>query len=255
VRSSLHPSILALAVFGTFGLSARPGSFELRAQAASTSFTTADSSDGLYISPELGITPTRSIDSALGEPFRHAYKVTVGKPPELVSKTLHNCLDYLPVEESIYSAGSALDEHSLRAQGARCDAYDLLRLAKASANPSFSDFSFAHLSVKALPPGLALIISDDERMKASAIAARDGSILELERAATLRATGPNTAELTTKDWTATLTVYAHGDFLSDGNEELLLRRDAYAIHGSYRSISVFLLARGKSGIRIVRQRP
>lgn len=247
--------MLALTVSGGLGLSTWIGYSLLWAQSTLRSSAAADSSGGLYISPELGIDANRSVDAALAEPFRHTYEVSVGKPPELFTKTVRNCLDYLPIEAAIYSAGSALREQSLRAQGARCDAYGLLRVAKVAARSSFHDFSFARLPVKALPPGLAVVISRDEESKANEISVQDGSILDLVRDVTLRATSPNTAELATRDWSATLTVYAYGDFLNDGNEEMLLRRDAYAVHGSYRSISVFLLTREKSGLRIVQQRP
>jgi len=211
----------------------------------------------MVLSPELNLAPGKSIEATLAEPFDSVYEVALSAPQKGTRKTLHNCLDYLPVENSIYSAGSALDYQSLRSDGARCDALDLLRTAKSAANQSFRDFSLEHLSVNDLPPGLALVIADEEQAKVDAITKRNGSILDVDKTIRLHPKGTDKAQLFTKDWTATLTVYAHADFFGDGKEQLLLRRDSAVIGGTYTSTVVFLLSRSSPTARlnIERQRP
>jgi len=219
--------------------------------------TKASSPATVSLSPELGLASGKSIKAALAEPFDTPYRAMVRAPDFPRPKIIRNCLDYLPVEISVYSAGSALDFQSLRSDGARCDALDLLRTAKPAVSRTFRNFSLEHLSVNDLPPGLALVIADEEQARVDAITKRNGSILDVDKTIRLHPKGADKAQLSTKDWTATLTVYVRADFLGDGKEQLLLRRDAAVIGGTYTSTVVFLLSRSSPTARlnIERQRP
>src|SRR5882757_9922378 len=170
--------------------------------------TKASSPATVSLSPELGLPFGKSIEAALAKPFDTPYRTMVRAPDYPMPKIIRNCLDYLPVEISVYSAGSALDFQSLRSDGARCDALDLLRSARPAANQSFRDFAFEHLSTNDLPPGLALVIANEEQTKVDAITKRNGSILDVDKTIRFHPKGADKAQLSTKDWTATLTVYA-----------------------------------------------
>jgi hypothetical protein len=65
--------------------------------------------------------------------------------------------------------------------------------------------------------------------------------------------GPS-AELVAPDWTGQLTLFAHGDFLGEGNDQLLVRWVASVKGGTYQATRVFLLARNKSSLVVVRSR-
>ncbi len=212
---------------------------------------------GVWTSPALGLRPGQSLAGALESPFETPFEVTLSAPIKGTAATLRSCRDYLPVERMIYSAGPAAIANVLRAEGSRCDALDLLRSARPAKRLAFANFSFQRASVKELPPGLALLPSDEQQRVARDLAERGGSLFDLEKKVVLRAKSRNQAELSTGDWTATLTVWGRGDFLGDGREELLLWRNAAALGGTLRSSRVFLLVRpqGDGPLRVVRERP
>jgi hypothetical protein len=211
----------------------------------------------LVIFPELGLGAGESIEVALAEPLGDTFEVTLDASHQSARKTLQSCRDYLSVARFIYSAGPAVDSNVLYFEGARCDALNLLRSARPALHPVFQNFSFKHLAVKNLPPGMALIIANEEQRDADWITRKGGSILNLDSSVRLHATGPDKAELVTQDWTADLTVLARADFFGNGSEQLLLRRDAAATGGTYRSTRIFLLSRrSPSGpLRIEMTRP
>ncbi|WP_263383364.1 hypothetical protein [Granulicella arctica] len=206
----------------------------------------ADPNPDLWQSPDLGLGSGKTIGAALLEPFEDTYEVTVREPGKLSPATLHNCKEYLRVEDAIYDAGPAPASNSLNYVAARCNALHLLQSARPAVHPTFRDFDFRHLAVRNLPPGLALIIADEEQKNADRITRHGGSILDLEKDVSVRATRRDEADLATPEWTATLTVLARADFLNDGREELLIRRNAAAIGGTYRSTRIFLLSRKSS---------
>ncbi len=211
---------------------------------------------GIYIAPELKISSTHTIDDALREPFPNPYVVTVGKAPNTANKTLSNCLDYLAMKGNHYSAESSLNLANVHYLGAKCDALDWIRGAKPAARPAFQNFSWRQIMVRQLPPELALNISREEEAKAKAVSAHGGSIAEMEPGVKLRIKSVDEAELVAAgDWTAALTVEAHGDFLGDGNEELLVVWLGHATGGTYTASYTFLLGRAKNGLVVVQQRP
>ena len=211
---------------------------------------------GIYVAPGLKITPTHTIDDALREPFPSSYEVTVGKAPNAANKTLTNCLDYLSMKGSHYSAVSSLNLANVHSLGATCDALDWIRGARPAAHPAFQNFSWRQITVRQLPPELALNISREEEAKARTVSAHGGSILEMEPGVKLRIKSADEAELVAPgDWTAALTMEAHGDFLGDGNEELLVVWLGHATGATYTASYTFLLGRGKNGLAVVRQRP
>ena len=210
----------------------------------------------IWLSPDLGLSGNKSINAALSEPLEDNYTITLGTAPHQTTAILHNCKDYLHVEKSSYDAGPAVVSNVLHYEGARCDALDLLRSARPALHPAFYDFSFKHILSKDLPASLALLVNEEQQQLAERIDRRGGSIVDLEKVA-LHPRGPYEAELVATDWTATLTVLARADFLGDGNEELLIRRNVAAIGGTLRSTTVFLLARSlpAARLRIVTTRP
>ncbi len=217
--------------------------------------TVQASSSSVWVSSNL-IQAGKAIASALNEPFDAPYPVTLSTPPG-ATKTLTTCSDYLPVEHSIYSAGSALDFQSLRAAGARCDALNLLRSAKLTQVPSSPAFSFVNIRTKSLPPQLALNISNEQIARADAIAGHQGSILDLDPSVMLSKQAQDTATLNTKNWSESLTLLAQGDILANGQNDLIVRRDATVTHGTYTSATIFLLSWVPSSQRLtlVRELP
>lgn len=233
------------------------GTVLLPAVHAQTQATQARSS--IWISPRLGLAPGASIADALAAPFDAPYTVTTvrlgttvtpGESDQRTSRILRNCNDYLPVESSIVSAGSAIDLRSLHYRGTQCDALALLRIAKPAHLHSLANFSWRHLSLRDLPPQLALALSPDQSARNRSVAAHNGSIRTVDPSVKLHPLNATQTELNAKDWTATLTLYGRADFTGSGEDALLVRRDASVKHGTYTTSSLFLLTRNRATGRL-----
>jgi hypothetical protein len=243
--------MLALPLLACMG--GRPAGDGQSSQASSSA--AGSSTVGLHITQALQLGPGETIGQAMRTPFQEPIELQLDAPGH-PQKTVTNCVEYLPIENSIYSAGSAMKFAELRSFGARCDGLDLLTKARPATQADFGDDPLAKLTVRDLPPGLTMIVSDEQKARATAAVGRGESILSVEPTAAYKPQGDK-AELTAKNWTAAITLYARADFLHDGHEELLIERDASARQGSYESDRVYLLARpGGHGVaRIVAERP
>ena len=208
----------------------------------------------VYLSPDLKITSTHTVEEALRDPFPSPFQITVGEGRG-APRTLNHCADYLAIRDTRYSASGSLEDKRLRYLGATCDALSWIKGARPAAHPAFGNFSWRQITLRQLPPELALNLSPDAEEQARKVSARGGSILELEPDLRLRVKNANEAQLVSEDEKITLTVDAHGDFLGDGNEQLLVRWQSSVTGGSYTSVYVFLLARRNNRLVVVGQRP
>ena len=211
-------------------------------------------SRALNTTPELGLDASGTIEAALEKPLPDVYEVILGRGADATRHTVKNCTDYLTLGSGRRSTGSALNDASLRYLGATCVALDWLKMARPSTKPAFQNFSLQQITVRELPPELALAISFDSIADARSASKRGASILAIEPSVRLRPKSADEAELVASDWTAHLTVYGHADFFGDGSDELLVRWQGAATGGTYKATQVFLLARNKGRLAVVRSR-
>lgn len=209
-----------------------------------------------WVSPELQ-RKNETIDADLHKPFEEDFVVGVGRSEDNIRRTLHTCSDYLSIRTDITDMGPSVMANVLRVQGTHCDALDLLSHAHVAPRRCFTNFTFAHLTVRNLPAALSLMVSkDDER--AIQEASREGlPLTAVAGNVILRPVSRYEATLGVPSrWSSRLTVLASADFLGDGREELMVRSKSSVTGGTYQTAHLYLLgcASRSKVLPVIRQR-
>jgi hypothetical protein len=135
-----------------------------------------------------------------------------------------------------------------------CLAIQAIQLAKPAHVSFLRTFRLGPDALGLLPPDLAPVISSTDRENARRASAKGLFWKQFHPAATATPEGNALAVL--EDDTRTLVkIYGRGDFNKDGIDDLLVRVDTAALHGTYRTSRLLLLTRirAKGPIKTIRE--
>lgn len=208
----------------------------------------------MVVTPALRMANGLNVAQALVAPFDETF--TVHDPSgSSAGMTVRNCRDHLALGRRRLNTDSAMNDQTLLVIGTRCVALDWIATVRSDVHKPQPHFSLRGLKVQQLPPQLDLIISRDSQEEARDASRRGESILSMEPDITLRVEAPDKARLSTPDWVADLTLYAYGDFLGDGSQQIVLQTNAGVVGGTYRASYLYLLSRKPRGWVVARSYP
>jgi hypothetical protein len=156
-----------------------------------------------------------------------------------------NCVDLIAYRKSGFTPNS--DRDAGIAQSLIVDCLAVKALYRATV-PRKSFLRAFHLDLQAfelLPPNLAPIISDEDRQKVQSAAAKGISWKQFDSSASASVQGESLAVLS-DDTRTTVKIYGRGDFNADGIDDLMVRVDTAAMHGTYRTSRLLLLTKTRS---------
>jgi hypothetical protein len=163
------------------------------------------------------------------------------------SQTLQarNCLDLLAYRRSGFTPVSDRDAGIAQSLIVDCLAVKALSRATAPRESFLRTFRLDPQALTFLPVNLVPIISGEDRQKVQNAAAKGMSWKQFDPAATASGQGESFAVLS-EDTQTTVRIYGRGDFNGDGIDDLLVRVDTAATHGTYRTSRLLLLTRSRS---------
>jgi len=165
-----------------------------------------------------------------------------------------NCAALLRDEKAGFAPLSDRDRAVTQSLLADCYAVEALSRAKKARISFLRTLRLAPESLEVLPPTLAPIISDEDRKNAAGAASKGLSWKQFDPSAT--ASGQGDAITVLSDDTQTIVkIYGRGDFNGDGIDDLLVRVDTAALHGTYRASRLLLLTKTRGGraIQMIRE--
>ena len=165
-----------------------------------------------------------------------------------------NCAALLRYQRAGFAPLSDRDRAVTQSLLVDCFAVEALSRAKKARVSFLRTLRLTPESLEVLPPTVAPIISDEDRQNAVDAASKGLSWKQFDPSAT--ASGKGDAITVLSDDTQTIVkICGRGDFNGDGIDDLLLRVDTAALHGTYRVSRLLLLTKTRSGgpIRMIRE--
>ena len=165
-----------------------------------------------------------------------------------------NCIDLLGYRGSGFTPISERDTATAQSLAVDCLAVRALSTATAPRESFLRSFRLDPQALGLLPPNLAPIISDEDRQTVQNASAKGMSWKQFDPSAIASGQGDSFAVLS-EDIRTSVRIYGRGDFNADGIDDLLLRVDAAALHGTYRTSRLLLLTRTRRDgvLRMVRE--
>ena len=188
----------------------------------------------------VGLDSPASIPKAIEQPWQ----APVAAAKDGASASITNCASSLDLQAKGYTAIAERDGQALQSLTVRCLALRAIQQAKPASQSALAKFELTPAVVNLLPPGLSLIVSNDDQRRVQAAVEKGQTWKDLEP--TLRASSPSPGviELNTDSTASTLRVLAGGaDFDGDGWEDLLIEVSHALKGGSYRSVRLALVTR------------
>jgi hypothetical protein len=156
-----------------------------------------------------------------------------------------NCIDLLRYRGSGFAPVSDREAGITQSLVVDCLAVKALYHARAPRVSFLRTFRLDAQALGILPPDLAPIISDEDRQKVHKAASKGMSWKQFDPSATASVQGESFAVLS-EDTRTTVKIYGRGDFNADGIDDLLVRVDTAAVHGTYRTSRLLLLTRTRN---------
>jgi hypothetical protein len=165
-----------------------------------------------------------------------------------------NCADLIAYRKSGFTPVSDRDAGIAQSLIVDCLAVKALYRATVPRESFLRAFHLDRSALDLLPPNLAPVISDEDRQKAQSAAAKGMSWKQFDSSATASVLGESLAVLS-DDTRTTVKIYGRGDFNADGFDDLLVRVDTAAMHGTYRTSRLLLLTKTRSDgiLRMIRE--
>ena len=135
------------------------------------------------------------------------------------------------------------------AQGVECHALKGLAGARPARLSYLYDFHLTEETPGMLPPGLSLVLSDEEERKVAAADAKGLSWRDYEPL-TASPQGATALRVEGDGWGMRLSLYAWADFDGDGVEDILVKSQGWLSEGSYQTTRLFALTRTARGERL-----
>ncbi|MDB4991302.1 MAG: hypothetical protein JWN04_6480 [Myxococcaceae bacterium] len=203
---------------------------------------------------------TKRFASFAVDPFAgDRYRVRVAPDREWQEVSSCDALLALPLTNELdteLEPSTELDIQSFWSTAVDCLALRLVQAARPAQRSRMAPLLAAKDPSHLLPPGLSMVDFADERRSARDAAAQCHSLKDFDKSLTTRKTSPGRFTIRTASWSGELTFYAAGDLDSDGDEDVLVRRNGGAEGGgSYAGSALFLLSQTAqdSCMRIVRE--
>jgi hypothetical protein len=200
--------------------------------------------------PELALTDLARISQRLDKPFDSP--LTLKRSGQTVKCA--NCASLLQRRRTGYATVPESDAQAVQSLAVDCLAIEAVGRARPARTSFLRALRFGPETLSLLPPGLAPSISNEDRDKAQSATAKGLSWKQFDPAATASPDGSGLV-VVSDDIRTLIKIYGRGDFTGDGIDDLLLRVDTAALHGSYRSSRLFLLTRSSPSatLRIARE--
>src|SRR5580698_6717478 len=200
--------------------------------------------------PELALADQSQTTRRLQAPFDSP--VTLRHAEQSVQSA--NCASLLRYRDLGFTPSSDRDASVVQSMAVDCLAIQAIQLAKPAHVSFLRTFRLGPDALGLLPPDLAPVISSTDRENARRASAKGLFWKQFHPAATATPEGNALAVL--EDDTRTLVkIYGRGDFNRDGIDDLLVRVDTAALHGTYRTSRLLLLTRirAKGPIKTIRE--
>jgi hypothetical protein len=153
-----------------------------------------------------------------------------------------NCASLLQYRDSGFTPTSDRDTQVVQSLAVDCLAIQALQHAKSARVSFLRTFRLDPEALGLLPADLAPVISAEERESNRTAAAKGLSWKQFDPAATATVEG-EALSVVAADTRTIVKIYGRGDFNFDGIDDVLVRVDTAALHGSYRSSRLLLLTR------------
>jgi hypothetical protein len=193
--------------------------------------------------------PSKAMER-LREPFDSALPFKNGEQ-RLAAK---NCADLIAYRKSGFTPVSDRDAGIAQSLIVDCLAVKALYSATVPRESFLRAFHLDLHALELLPPNLAPIISDEDRQNVRSAAAKGMSWKQFDSSASASVQGESLAVIS-DDTRTTVKIYGRGDFNADGIDDLLVRVDTAAMHGTYRSSRLLLLTKTRRDgiLRMIRE--
>lgn len=197
----------------------------------------------VWWTPSVGLENAASIPAALEQ--RWQAPVAVAKDGATASIT--NCASSLDLQAKGYTAVAERDGQALESLTVRCLALRAIQQAKPARQSGLVKFELTPAVIGLLPPGLSLIVSNDDQRRVRAAAEKGQTWKDIEPTLQASAMASGTVQLDTDASASILRLLAGGaDFDGDGWEDLLLEVSHSLKGGTYRAVRLALVTRKSS---------
>jgi hypothetical protein len=195
------------------------------------------------LEPPSEVKDVPALQAALDKPFDEPWKVKVGpKGPE---RSLVSCAQLaMDFPGGMLETPDPADQRPLLFQRAHCRALLWLRDAKPSRQSFLGDLPLSLDTARSLPDALIPRLGVPRKHRPST---RTWKKADPKLALNPDAPPRKGLYLKGRDYEARISIYGRGDVDGDGIEDVLVRRDGYAVGGSYQEFGLFLLTRTAEG--------
>ncbi len=194
----------------------------------------------VWWSPSVGLESA----AAIGAAMQRSWPAPVAVTKDGSTASITNCASSLDLQAKGYTAVAERDGQALESQTIRCLALRAIQQAKPARQSGFASFELNPAAVSLLPPGLSLIVSNDDQRRVRAAAEKGQTWKDLEPALRASPMASGTVEVTTASTDSVLRSLAGGaDFDGDGWEDLLIEVSHSLRGGTYRTVRLALVTR------------
>ena len=211
----------------------------------------------VWWSPTLELPSLANIAAEMQKPFMDTFPVSRRRQSTAETANISTCTDYFRLTGQGFHAESDQDIALLQMAGARCHALKILADAGFVGSVPNPSTDWRALGLESLPPALGPQVNPADRDERTAASAIGKTWKAAEPSARLTAEAPNRAEVVGQDWTVTLELWAVGDFVKAGRDQLLVFSRAKGTEGSWQEIELRLLDRppSKGPYQVIRTAP
>jgi hypothetical protein len=193
--------------------------------------------------PASEVKEAQALQAALDRPFDQPWKVKVG--PQGPERSLASCAQLgLEFPGGMLQSSDPADQRPLLFERTHCRGLLWLREAKPSRQSFLGDLPLDLATARSLPDNLIPALGAPRKQRPSRRSWKSAD----PKLGLMPEPPPRPGlYLRGRNYDARLFLYGRGDFDGDGIEDILVRRDGYAIGGSYQEFGLFLLTRTASG--------
>jgi len=205
------------------------------------------------IFPSLDLAESEPIEKELGKAFEDSFDVTLIGKNRIV--TVKNCNDFLRLPDKGFDVDDGADWNTLSSRGIRCSALKWLKTAQSAKKSFFRSKPITADFWKQLPPFMAISTSSEDKQRVAKATDDCVSWNTFDDSLKVASRKDRTFQLIGDGWLGRVSLYAMGDFNSDGFDDLLVRRDGALVGGTLRPMSLFVITKtsDQSCFRLVKK--